>query len=428
MFVREALPIVKTAPQLNADINNINMTGFDNSISKSEQKDCLRKQLSNSGTEIPPIFTAECDEAKASMALELVENAAENGHLEAQIEPGSMQDRDEGTHLDSAKAMKHYGMDGVRGHDRTKLANGKMPIRDDNKIFQTDPRSNQGVMAKNLKIFSNEEFRHIIECAVQQQYDIELQENLNQLALGLYWMERSAAQGNCDALMFLGKIYFNGEYSLKKDLPKAAHYFTLAANQDDPRAYLTLGYMHQEGLNFPKNFDEAFKLYRKSALMGNDTAKASLGMMYMSGYGVEKDLSKAIELINESAARGNPFGQFYLGLLYKEGQVVEKDMVKAIEFLSKSGNQGNYEAQFILAGIFSQGLDGVQQNFELAARLLESVASAGNPQAQFNLALFYLNGNGVEKNTQKAIEWARKSADQGHANAKRLLECLMSKN
>ena len=48
-------------------------------------------------------------------------------------------------------------------------------------------------------------------------------------------------------------------------------------------------------------------------------------------------------------------------------------------------------------------------------------AQAGDPQAQFQLAQLYLQGNGVEKDKQKALEWALKSGEAGHVPAQILL-------
>ncbi|XP_033755139.1 uncharacterized protein LOC117338065 [Pecten maximus] len=41
----------------------------------------------------------------------------------------------------------------------------------------------------------------------------------------------------------------------------------------------------------------------------------------------------------------------------------------------------------------------------------------GYPQAQHQVGQRYLHGKGVEKHQQKAMEWFRKAADQGHPHA-----------
>ncbi len=44
-------------------------------------------------------------------------------------------------------------------------------------------------------------------------------------------------------------------------------------------------------------------------------------------------------------------------------------------------------------------------------------ADAGNAQAQFNLGVMYVQGEGVPKDDAKAVKWYQKAAAQGHADA-----------
>jgi TPR repeat protein/signal transduction histidine kinase len=48
---------------------------------------------------------------------------------------------------------------------------------------------------------------------------------------------------------------------------------------------------------------------------------------------------------------------------------------------------------------------------------LQQKANEGDVQAQFDLALCYLNGTGIEKNEELAFNWHKKAAEQGHVNA-----------
>jgi len=52
-----------------------------------------------------------------------------------------------------------------------------------------------------------------------------------------------------------------------------------------------------------------------------------------------------------------------------------------------------------------------------AARIWQQDAEAGEPAAQRNLGLLYLNGQGVARNPQQAAFWFTRSADQGFAPA-----------
>ena len=55
---------------------------------------------------------------------------------------------------------------------------------------------------------------------------------------------------------------------------------------------------------------------------------------------------------------------------------------------------------------------------------IAAAAAAGNAEGQFQLGLCYYDGAGVAKNVAQAIEWYRKAASQGHADAQRILRAL----
>ncbi|MBQ2988815.1 MAG: leucine-rich repeat protein, partial [Clostridia bacterium] len=54
-------------------------------------------------------------------------------------------------------------------------------------------------------------------------------------------------------------------------------------------------------------------------------------------------------------------------------------------------------------------------------------AEQGHITSQFNLAVRYANGRGVERNDKKAVEWYTKAAEQGDNDAKKELEKLQKK-
>lgn len=58
-------------------------------------------------------------------------------------------------------------------------------------------------------------------------------------------------------------------------------------------------------------------------------------------------------------------------------------------------------------------------DYELARREWQPLAEAGNPDAQFNLALLYENGLGVARNDIEALAWYRRAAELGDPGAQR---------
>jgi TPR repeat protein len=53
---------------------------------------------------------------------------------------------------------------------------------------------------------------------------------------------------------------------------------------------------------------------------------------------------------------------------------------------------------------------------------MRKAAKQGHAGAQYDLGICYEDGYGVGKNKRKAVEWMRKSAEQGEEKAKEWLE------
>lgn len=66
-----------------------------------------------------------------------------------------------------------------------------------------------------------------------------------------------------------------------------------------------------------------------------------------------------------------------------------------------------------------------KQNSFLANEWYLKAADQGDANAQFNIGTNYLNGsNGLPKNRIQALNWLKKSANNGHAQAKLMLAGL----
>ncbi len=59
---------------------------------------------------------------------------------------------------------------------------------------------------------------------------------------------------------------------------------------------------------------------------------------------------------------------------------------------------------------------------EEAVKWYRKAAEQGVAEAQCNLGLCYLDGNGVAQNKVKGVMWLRKAAEQGNAEAKEMLK------
>lgn len=63
-------------------------------------------------------------------------------------------------------------------------------------------------------------------------------------------------------------------------------------------------------------------------------------------------------------------------------------------------------------------------DFATAYREFSLAAEAGLPLAQYNLAILYFTGQGVERDMAQAFEWTLRAAEQGHVEAQANLGSL----
>jgi TPR repeat protein len=68
----------------------------------------------------------------------------------------------------------------------------------------------------------------------------------------------------------------------------------------------------------------------------------------------------------------------------------------------------------VYAATYEEGKQAyLDQNYELALKILKPLAEDGNSQAQITLGLMYDYGHGVEKDAAESIKWYRLAAEQG---------------
>ena len=102
---------------------------------------------------------------------------------------------------------------------------------------------------------------------------------------------------------------------------------------------------------------------------------------------------------------------------------MEQDYAKAAEFYRRAAELGNADAQNNLGLLYLYG-DGVEQDYAEAAGLFFMAAEQGNPYGYNNLGYIYLNGCGVEQDYTKAAEFFYLAAEKDYFLAYYNLGCL----
>ena len=79
--------------------------------------------------------------------------------------------------------------------------------------------------------------------------------------------------------------------------------------------------------------------------------------------------------------------------------------------------QGEGEAQLMLGVAYANGDSGVKQDFEQSFYWFRQAADNGVVEAQWQLGLSYLRGDGTKKDSVKGFSWIKKAAEGGQIEA-----------
>ena len=98
--------------------------------------------------------------------------------------------------------------------------------------------------------------------------------------------------------------------------------------------------------------------------------------------------------------------------------------VKRDLFWERAGAEsGDPEAMIQMAMAYMNG-DGVEQNAEKAAEYMQQAAELDEPTAQYNMGIYYLQGQGVTRDFDRAYEWMQRAKENGDTDADRILHSI----
>lgn len=198
---------------------------------------------------------------------------------------------------------------------------------------------------------------------------------LGAFAQNIAQLQRSAENGDAEAMTELGKCYYLGK-GVEKSGDKAFQWLSKAADGGNANAFYWLGACYQYGFGTAKDPAKAVELYTKGADLGDHESMNSLGVCLKRGIGILQNLDRALYWYNKAAELGDAYAMNNLGTCYYLGEGVAKDLEKAVYWYRKG-------------------------------------AELGNGNAMGNLAICYDNGDGVPSDKNEAYKWYKKAMDNG---------------
>lgn len=115
-----------------------------------------------------------------------------------------------------------------------------------------------------------------------------------------------------------------------------------------------------------------------------------------------------------AAEAGDVDAQRKLGEMYQQGKGVARNAAQALAWLAKAAEAGNAEAQFRVASFYlASGSGSGAVSGADAHQWLLKAAEQGHAMAMVGLSAQYSMGKGVDKDPVQAFAWMRKAADAG---------------
>ena len=146
---------------------------------------------------------------------------------------------------------------------------------------------------------------------------------------------------------------------------------------------------------------------------GFTAAAHQLGKCWRDGLGILPDDDKAELWFRRSAETGNDFSQYALGRLLQDRKRIEE----AVGWYERAAAQGSQFAGYRLGKLYLRG-DGISKDTDKAMVHLTQSAEVGNQYAQYALGKLYLG----RQDREQAHYWFSQSAAQGNEYAQFFLD------
>ena len=165
-----------------------------------------------------------------------------------------------------------------------------------------------------------------------------------------------------------------------------------------------------------------------AARRGDRDAQYRIGVRFLNDGGLEGGPVSAARWFAKAAAQGHNEAQFMLASMLERGAGVEKDEAKATALYRQAASGGHVRAMHNLGAMLLKNASAL--SYREAAAWFEQAAAKGFPDSQYNLALLYEHGLGIEQDLLRAYQWYAEAAKAGvkeaAAQAERLRRTLPS--
>ena len=247
------------------------------------------------------------------------------------------------------------------------------------------------------------------------------------------WLQLSADKGYKYAQYSLAGLFRRGQ-GVEQDDARALELYTASAQQDFPYATYELGKMYRDGIGCEKDAEASERWYRQ-AFAGfleleqqshDDKLQYRIGWMLLHGVGTGKDEAAAREWFEQASKLDNPHAQYQLArMIFNDPSSTPEQTAQALERLTKAAEAGQDCAQYALGKIYLDG-QGAEKDIQKAVALFTLAATKENSFAAFALGKLYLAGDAaLPRDPAAALKWLTYAAELGNQFAQYRLGKLL---
>ncbi len=167
-------------------------------------------------------------------------------------------------------------------------------------------------------------------------------------AKAAYWLKQAAEAGNLDARCEVAVHYLNGTGGYPQDKAKALAMLQENTQKKHPASMRELGRLYDMGLAGLVTQDEhqALEWFKKAADADDSRAAVYLGYYYETGKGgLKQDYGEAVTWYQKGVSQLEPMAMNNLGVMYYHGKGVARDLKEAKRWWQMAVKFGSQEAK-----------------------------------------------------------------------------------
>ncbi|TVY84737.1 Protein sel-1-like protein [Lachnellula suecica] len=208
----------------------------------------------------------------------------------------------------------------------------------------------------------------------------------------LEYLDLMSRKGDFKATFSLGRIHYEGQKGLARNMKSAKWYFMRVAKL----------YWAKNGQVIESDKPQLEKIAAKAA--------GYLGRMYLRGEGVDQSYEKANIWFLRGVKSGDAGSQYGLGLMNLEGFGIPKNTIRATELFKASAEQDYAPAQVSLGAMYLD--EGTPNGIQVANRYFELAARYGHIESYYYLAEMINQGVGRDRSCGMATAYYKIVAEK----------------